>query len=319
MTTNNHRLRRARAEHAGAARGRRQPRRARGADGRRPPRLRDADRRRRRVPRAGLGRRRRLRHRLRQRGDPHRPHASRHSRARRSAADIADEIQDVVSFGVGRKNRSDDAPVGSSAVRERRVGRACRANARDELRDKARAQLGTVGSGNHYVDVFADEAGAIWVGVHFGSRGFGHTVASGFLALVAGRAVGRARAGARGAAAARSADGAGLLGADDARGRVRLRRPRVGRAQGRVASSAAASSSSSTTTTTSPGGRSTAARPLVVVRKGATPAFPGQQGFIGGSMGDDAVIVRGATAAGHADRGAAARRAVSRPCTAPAA
>jgi tRNA-splicing ligase RtcB len=33
---------------------------------------------------------------------------------------------------------------------------------------------------------------------------------------------------------------------------------------------------------------------LVVVRKGATPAFPGQYGFIGGSMGDDAVIVRGA-------------------------
>jgi tRNA-splicing ligase RtcB len=32
---------------------------------------------------------------------------------------------------------------------------------------------------------------------------------------------------------------------------------------------------------------------LVVVRKGATPAFPGQQGFIGGSMGDDAVIVSG--------------------------
>jgi tRNA-splicing ligase RtcB len=32
---------------------------------------------------------------------------------------------------------------------------------------------------------------------------------------------------------------------------------------------------------------------LVVVRKGATPAFPGQRGFVGGSMGDDAVIVRG--------------------------
>jgi tRNA-splicing ligase RtcB len=33
---------------------------------------------------------------------------------------------------------------------------------------------------------------------------------------------------------------------------------------------------------------------LVVVRKGATPAFPGQKGFVGGSMGDDAVIVKGA-------------------------
>jgi tRNA-splicing ligase RtcB len=33
--------------------------------------------------------------------------------------------------------------------------------------------------------------------------------------------------------------------------------------------------------------------PLWVVRKGATPAFPGQRGFVGGSMGDDAVIVEG--------------------------
>src|SRR6185436_7314224 len=31
-----------------------------------------------------------------------------------------------------------------------------------------------------------------------------------------------------------------------------------------------------------------------VVRKGATPAFPGQKGFVGGSMGDDAVIIEGA-------------------------
>ena len=56
----------------------------------------------------------------------------------------------------------------------------------------------------------------------------------GFLALSQGAEVGHARARARGAAPARSADGAGLLGAHDARGRVRLRRPRVGRAQGRV-------------------------------------------------------------------------------------
>jgi tRNA-splicing ligase RtcB len=35
---------------------------------------------------------------------------------------------------------------------------------------------------------------------------------------------------------------------------------------------------------------------VVVVRKGATPAFPSQTGFIGGSMGDDAVIVRGTAA-----------------------
>ena len=31
----------------------------------------------------------------------------------------------------------------------------------------------------------------------------------------------------------------------------------------------------------------------VVVRKGATPAFPGQESFVGGSMGDNAVILQG--------------------------
>src|SRR5678816_1834619 len=32
---------------------------------------------------------------------------------------------------------------------------------------------------------------------------------------------------------------------------------------------------------------------LIVVRKGATPAFPGQRGFVGGSMGDNSVILEG--------------------------
>ena len=38
-------------------------------------------------------------------------------------------------------------------------------------------------------------------------------------------------------------------------------------------------------------------RDLWVVRKGATPAFPGQRGFVGGSMGDDAVILEGVASA----------------------
>lgn len=95
---------------------------------------------------------------------------------------IADEIQDAVSFGIGRKNRADDAPVDHPLFRSG-AWDALPGHVRDGLRSKARAQLGTVGSGNHYVDVFVDESDAIWVGVHFGSRGFGHTVASGFLAL----------------------------------------------------------------------------------------------------------------------------------------
>ena len=54
-------------------------------------------------------------------------------------------------------------------------------------RDIARNQLGTVGSGNHYVDIFVDEADRVWVGVHFGSRGLGHKTATYFLKKAGGK------------------------------------------------------------------------------------------------------------------------------------
>jgi tRNA-splicing ligase RtcB len=57
---------------------------------------------------------------------------------------------------------------------------------------------------------------------------------------------------------------------------------------------------------------------VVVVRKGATPAFPGQKGFIGGSMGDDAVIVQGTRAETRGWRTCSVTRS-SRRCMGPAA
>ncbi|HQF43203.1 MAG TPA: RtcB family protein, partial [Ignavibacteriaceae bacterium] len=50
----------------------------------------------------------------------------------------------------------------------------------------AKEQLGTVGSGNHFVDLFEDDEGFLWIGVHFGSRGFGHRTTMGFIALSKG-------------------------------------------------------------------------------------------------------------------------------------
>src|SRR6185295_6297159 len=66
---------------------------------------------------------------------------------------IADEIGDVVSFGIGRKNRADDAPT-DHALFDDAAWEAVPAKHRQALLTKARQQLGTVGSGNHYVDVF---------------------------------------------------------------------------------------------------------------------------------------------------------------------
>jgi tRNA-splicing ligase RtcB len=206
---------------------------------------------------------------------------------------IADEIQTGISFGVGRTCKADDAPVGDPLFEELAWEAIPGRQERDRLKAKARAQLGTVGSGNHYVDVFADEVGRIWVGVHFGSRGFGHTVASGFLALGQNRPWGT-----------RVPEREVLLD---------LKTP-TGDAYWELMNLAgeyayAGREWVARKVTAILGGRELDlihnhhnfawreqhdGEHLIVVRKGATPAFPGQKGFVGGSMGDDAVIVEGA-------------------------
>lgn len=95
-------------------------------------------------------------------------------------AKMMDEIFSRISFGVGRINDEPVDHVVFDEIKNANFG------PQRQLYDKAVQQLGTVGSGNHYVDLFEDEQGRLWIGVHFGSRGFGHATASGFLALSKG-------------------------------------------------------------------------------------------------------------------------------------
>ena len=208
--------------------------------------------------------------------------------------ELANAIQSQLSFGVGRKNQADDAPTDDPLFADGAWEAVPGMHERERLRAKARAQLGTVGSGNHYVDVFADEAEHVWVGVHFGSRGFGFGVAHGFLALSQNRAWDE-----------RVPEVETLLDVATPVGDAYWQLMNLA---GRYAYA----------------GREWVARKVVsllgghelelvhnhhnfawreehdgesfyVVRKGATPAFPGQKGFVGGSMGDDAVIIQGVT------------------------
>src|SRR6202043_3663999 len=57
----------------------------------------------------------------------------------------------------------------------------------EAYRQKAVSQLGTVGSGNHYVDLMRDANGFVWIGVHFGSRGLWHTSATRSLKAAGGK------------------------------------------------------------------------------------------------------------------------------------
>lgn len=93
---------------------------------------------------------------------------------------VMDQIWDKIDFGIGQKSES-------TTSKEQRSRLLMSSPLWDTnplcagLKDLAYSQLGTVGSGNHYVDLFHDEEGFVWIGVHFGSRGFGHKVTTAIL------------------------------------------------------------------------------------------------------------------------------------------
>src|SRR5213596_2901448 len=93
---------------------------------------------------------------------------------------IMDDVVRDISFGIGRKakTRVDHELFEDEAWKIAPIG---------GLKEMARDQLGTVGGGNHYVDIFEDEQDRIWVGVHFGSRGLGHKTATHFLKAAGGK------------------------------------------------------------------------------------------------------------------------------------
>jgi tRNA-splicing ligase RtcB (3'-phosphate/5'-hydroxy nucleic acid ligase) len=216
---------------------------------------------------------------------------------------VADEIQREISFGIGRTCTADDAPVDHRLFEDPGWEAIPSKHEMDTLRAKARAQLGTVGSGNHYVDVFADETGAIWVGVHFGSRGFGHATASGFLALSRGRGWKERVPESEVLLDLNTPMGDAywslmqLAGQYAYAGREWVAR-KVVRMLGGKELELVHNHHNFAWRETHDG------EELVVVRKGATPAFPGQRGFVGGSMGDDAVIVEGASGVSDTQRAA---------------
>lgn len=207
---------------------------------------------------------------------------------------LAEEIAKRVSFGVGRVNNE---RVDHHLFDNKRVWKDAGA---EEFRDKARQQLGTVGSGNHYVDVMREvdpevhpDDAPVWIGVHFGSRGLGYGLATKYLKLAGGKDGVHADAtvlhvdsdlGQQYLAAMRLAGEYAYAGRDWVVDKVRA-------ILGNPSCDEYVHNHHNFAWEEEHNGEN-----LFVVRKGATPAFPGQKGFIGGSMGDDAVIVEGTKA-----------------------
>jgi tRNA-splicing ligase RtcB (3'-phosphate/5'-hydroxy nucleic acid ligase) len=205
---------------------------------------------------------------------------------------IMREIVDRISFGVGVPAQERvDHPV-LDRIRRAEFG------PQRKLAQLAESQLGTVGSGNHYVNLMEDEEGWIWVGVHFGSRGFGHKTASGFLALAEGKRFDeRAVEGEMDSPPVLFEVGSELGEAYVAAMELAGEYAYAGRdvVVDRVLEILGAGAVQEVHNHHNFAWREEHfGRTYWVIRKGCTPARPGQEGFVGGSMGDESVILEGA-------------------------
>ena len=200
---------------------------------------------------------------------------------RANISTIMTDIWKTLAFGVGCKNKElvDHALFDEQAWRLKPLV---------ALKSLAAEQLGSIGSGNHYVDLFVDDAERVWVGVHFGSRGFGHRVATHYIKAGGGKPNGTCPV----VLPVSSTLGQDYLRAMKLAGTYAYAGrdwvcQRVAHLLGAEILEEVHNHHNFAWTEQHQGAN------LWVVRKGATPAYPGQRSFIGGSMGDVSVIVEG--------------------------
>lgn len=203
------------------------------------------------------------------------------------------DISRRISFGLGRvgKHRSFDHPLFEERDAWRDAGI-------EHLLPLAEQQMLTCGTSNHYVDLFYEvpesndqdiDKQPVWLGAHFGSRGTGFKTTTMNL---------RAAGGKEGlfippcVVRADSELGQRYIAAMQLCGRYAYANRQavldeIRRILGASEIEIVHNNHNFAWL------EEHAGRKLWVVRKGATPAFPGQRGFVGGSMGDDAVIIEG--------------------------
>ncbi|MGM8365765.1 RtcB family protein [Virgibacillus sp. W0181] len=210
---------------------------------------------------------------------------------------IMDEINENIPFGYGKSSKVKydhelfDDPTWDVFLE---LGQ----QTHDKLKALARQQLGTAGSGNHYVDLLVDEqTNHVWAANHFGSRGLGHRIATGFMNLAQNREF---FAKTKQQSMEQSPI---LLDMNSELGNMYYRAMTLA---GRYAYAGRDIVIDQVLTILGAHARTEVhnhhnyawkethhGKDCIVVRKGATPAFPGQLGFVGGSMADISVILQG--------------------------
>lgn len=205
---------------------------------------------------------------------------------------LMDAITTELNFGVGMQadERVDHPVLDEISAAEFAPQRS--------MRNLAAKQLGTIGAGNHYVDLFVDTGtDAVWIGVHFGSRGFGHKTASGFLALAEGKGFFDA------ASEGEMMSAPVVFHIDSGLGQSYMRAMELAGRYAHAGRDIVVDKVRDILGTTIveevhnhhnyAWRESHGSDDFWVVRKGCTPAWPGQQGFVGATMGENSVILEG--------------------------
>lgn len=109
-----------------------------------------------------------------------------------SATDLArlrSRFEAVVPVGFAAHSAQRDSRDALPAVltrgaRQHLGGRhSLRASVSEGEKDRAWASLGTLGGGNHFIELCKDDEDAIWITLHSGSRGIGNTLAQRHMAI----------------------------------------------------------------------------------------------------------------------------------------
>jgi len=100
-------------------------------------------------------------------------------------ARLRSDIERSVPVGNGRGGEHRQLPdsIHSRIVRSGLVERldAIKQRHRRVRTDKLACQIGTLGGGNHFIEICLDETGAVWVMLHSGSRGTGNLIGTYFI------------------------------------------------------------------------------------------------------------------------------------------
>ena len=88
-----------------------------------------------------------------------------------SLVELRHDIERSVPLGAGGAHQDDRKPLDYAAV------------PKGISTQNAGRQLGTLGSGNHFIEVCLDERQDVWVMLHSGSRGIGHQIGRHFIEL----------------------------------------------------------------------------------------------------------------------------------------